>query len=195
MQTVLRTTKRLVLRKFERADLSALYSILKDEEVNTFLPWFPLQSLEQTEAFYKQHYLPLYEQGRGYAYAVCLKADNVPVGYVHVAPDDSFDLGYGLKKEFWRRGILTEACRAVVCQAKEDGVAYLTATHDVNNPRSGAVMRRIGMRYRYTYQELVQPKNQLVTFRLYQLNLDGREERVYQKYWHASAVHFVEAGL
>lgn len=86
-------------------------------------------------------------------------------------------------------------CRAVVCQAKEDGAAYLTATHDVNNPRSGAVMRRIGMRYRYTYLELVQPKNQLVTFRLYQLNLDGREERVYQKYWNASAVHFVEAGL
>lgn len=56
-------------------------------------------------------------------------------------------------------------------------------------------MRRIGMRYRYTYRELVQPKNQLVTFRLYQLNLDGREERVYQKYWNASAVHFVEAGL
>lgn len=55
--------------------------------------------------------------------------------------------------------------------------------------------RRIGMRYRYTYRELVQPKNQLVTFRLYQLNLDGREERVYQKYWNASAVHFVEAGL
>ena len=152
-------------------------------------------ALEQTEAFYKEHYLPLYEQGRGYAYAVCLKADTVPVGYVHVAPDDSFDLGYGLKKEFWRLGIMTEACRAVVCQAKEDGAAYLTATHDVNNPRSGAVIRRIGMRYRYTYQELVQPKNQLVTFRLYQLNLDGREERVYQKYWHASAVHFVEAGL
>lgn len=58
-----------------------------------------------------------------------------------------------------------------------------------------AVMRRIGMRYRYTYRELVQPKNQLVTFRPYQLNLDGREERVYQKYWNASAVHFVEAGL
>ena len=48
------------------------------------------------------------------------------------------------------------------------------------------------MSYQYSYEELWQPKNFLVTFRLYQLNLDGETERVYRKYWEQSEVHFVE---
>ena len=42
-------------------------------------------------------------------------------------------------------------------------------------------MRKIGMTYRYSYKEQWQPKNILVTFRMYQLNLDG-VERVYTGY-------------
>ena len=40
-------------------------------------------------------------------------------------------------------------------------------------------MKQLGMRYQYSYEELWQPKNIPVTFRLYQLNLDGQEDRVY----------------
>ena len=58
----------------------------------------------------------------------------------------------------------------------------ITATHDVNNPRSGAVMRRLGMKYCYSYKEQWQPKNFPVVFRLYQLHFDGRDDCVYSKY-------------
>ena len=44
-------------------------------------------------------------------------------------------------------------------------------------------MKRIGMSYRYSYKELWQPKNFPVIFRMYQLNLDGEQDRVYRKYW------------
>lgn len=43
-------------------------------------------------------------------------------------------------------------------------------------------MKRIGMKYCYSYVEQCQPKNFPVTFRMYQLNLDGNHGRVYQKY-------------
>ncbi len=39
-------TERLILRKFTEEDREALYEILKDEEVNRFLPWFPAASLD-----------------------------------------------------------------------------------------------------------------------------------------------------
>lgn len=93
---------------------------------------------------------------------------------------DSHDLGYGLRKEFWRKGVCTEACRAVVDKLKQTGIPYATATHDVDNPRSGKVMQAIGMKYQYSYEELWQPKNILVTFRMYQLNLDGQWNAVYK---------------
>ena len=56
-------------------------------------------------------------------------------------------------------------------------------------------MRNAGMKYRYSYEEQWQPKNIPVIFRMYQLNFDGDEERVYQKYRDISAVHFVETQL
>lgn len=185
-------TDRLRLRKFTEYDLEALFAIYSDEEVNTFLPWFPLKTLEEARTLYKERYADFYEQPTGYRYAICLKTDDVPIGYVHISEDDSHDLGYGLRKEFWHKGIVTEAARAVVEQAKRDGLPYLTATHDVNNPRSGGVMENIGMTYQYSYEEQCQPKDILVTFRMYQLNLDGQKDRVYRKYWNKYEVHFVE---
>ena len=31
-----------------------LYLLVKDEEVNTFLPWFPVKNMEETRAFYEK---------------------------------------------------------------------------------------------------------------------------------------------
>ena len=188
-------TDRLVLQKFTRYDLDALLAIYGDEMVNTYLPWFPLRSLGEAKTLFEEKYASAYEQPCGYRYAVCLKEDNLPVGYVHVAVDDSHDLGYGLRREFWRQGIVTEAGRAVIGQLKKDGVPYMTATHDVNNPRSGAVMQRLGMHYQYSYQEQWMPKDRTVIFRMYQLNLDGQNSRVYQKYWDQASVRFRETGI
>ena len=185
-------TKRLILRRFRKEDISALFAIYSNREVNTFLPWFPLSSYEEVERLFEDEYAAVYRQPRGYRYAVCLKTDDIPIGYVHLSLEEAHDLGYGLSREFWRRGITAEAARAVAEQAKRDGVPFITATHDINNPRSGGVMRALGMRYQYTYRKQWQPKNIPVTFRLYQLNLDGNEERVYWKYWERYADHSIE---
>lgn len=103
-------TDRLILRNFEKKDIEALYFLLKDTEVNTFLP-------------------------------------------------------------------------------------YITATHDKNNPRSGNIMQQLGMKYCYSFKEQWQPKNILVTFRMYQLNFDGQENRVYKKYWNLYDEHFIETEI
>ena len=189
-------TERLALRRFAEDDLPALFAIFSDEEVNRFLPWFPLLSMDEARAFWQERYAERYRQERAYQYAVCLKSDNIPIGYVNVSMEEHHDLGYGLRKEFWHGGIVTEACGAVIERVKADGLPYVTATHDRNNPRSGAVMVRLGMRYQYSYEEQWQPKNIPVTFRMYQLNFHGKQDEVvYRKYWDHSAVHFVETAV
>lgn len=188
-------TERLILRKFTWEDMEAMFDIFRDEEVNTFLPWFPVKSLEETGELFEERFQKAYSQPWGYQYAICLRTDNVPIGYASLSTDDSYDFGYGLRKEFWHWGIVTEAGRAVVEQVKKDGVPYLTATHDVNNPRSGGVMKQLGMKYQYSYEEHWMPKDFTVTFRMYQLNLDGREDRVYKKYWDQSQIHYIEENV
>lgn len=195
MNTPTLETERLILRKFTEDDLDALFLILKDEEVNKFLPWYPMKNLEETKRFYEERYAAKYAEPQAYAYAICLKEDNLPIGYIKVDMEEHHDFGYALRKEFWHKGIVSEAARAVVEQVKKDGLPYITATHDVNNPHSGGVMIKIGMKYQYSYEERVQPKNMLVIFRMYQLNFDGNEEFVYKKYWNTYENHFVEEQL
>lgn len=192
MNTPTLETKRLILRKFTENDIEALFLILKDKEVNTFLPWYPMKNLEQAKKFYEERYTFTYLKPQGYAYAICLKSDNYPIGYIKVDMEEPYDFGYGLRKEFWHQGIVSEAAKAVVEQVKKDGLPYITATHDVNNPRSGNVMKKVGMKYCYSYEELWQPKGFFVTFRMYQLNFDGHDDFVYKKYWDMYENHFVE---
>lgn len=192
MNTPVLETERLILRRFTESDIEALFLILKDEEVNTFLPWYPVKDMEEAEKFYEERYVSKYAQPQGYAYAICLKEDNFPIGYIKVDMEEHHDFGYGLRKEFWHNGIVTEAGKAVVRKVKKDGLPYITATHDINNPRSGNVMQRVGMIYRYSYEEQWQPKDFPVIFRMYQLNFDGNNNFVYKKYWNESDNHFVE---
>lgn len=188
-------TERLFLRKFNYSDMEALYDIFRDEEVNTFLPWFPLRTMEEAKCFFEQKYVETYKQPCGYRYAVCLKTDNIPIGYINLSTDAGYDFGYGLRREYWHKGIITEAGKAVIEQLKKDGIPYITATHDIKNPRSGNVMKKLGMHYQYSYEEQWQPKDIIVTFRMYQLNLNGKNDRIYKEYWDKSDVHFVEPDI
>lgn len=54
-------TERLVLRKFTSGDIGALFLLLKDEEVNRFLPWFPVKNLREAEDFYNERFARVYE--------------------------------------------------------------------------------------------------------------------------------------
>ena len=49
-------TDRLILRRFKESDIEALYQLLSDEEVNTFLPWFPIKTIEETYSFYEDRF-------------------------------------------------------------------------------------------------------------------------------------------
>ena len=110
-----------------------------------------MKSLDETIRFYEEWYVPKYSQPQAYIYAICLQEDEYPIGYIQVDMEDPHDFGYGLRKEFWHKGIVTEAGKAVIGQVRKDGLPYITATHDRNNPRSGGVMRNLGMEYQYSY--------------------------------------------
>lgn len=187
-------TSRLVLRRFARGDEEALFALLRDEAVNTYLPFFPARTLADAESRL-QEYLEFYRRPWGYRYAVCLREDGRPIGEIHLGEGEPYDLGYSLRREYWNQGIVTEGCQAVVDQLRRAGLPYLTATHDRENPASGAVMKKLGMQYGYSYREQWQPKNIPVVFRLYQLNLDGCSRRVYRGYWDRYPDHFVEEEL
>lgn len=175
-------TERLLLRRFTDEDTDSIFSLFGDEEVNTFLPWFPLRTRAEAAAYLHEHILPLYQKEAAYYYAISLEPEGKVIGYIHLSDiGGSSDMGYALQKEFWHRGIASEASAALVGHLRQVGLPFITATHDVRNPHSGGVMRHVGMTYRYSYREQWQPKDIPVVFRMYQLNLDG-VDRTYTGY-------------
>lgn len=160
------TTERLILRPFTETDLPEFMTIQQDPEVNRFLPWFMPKT--ETDALQMLHD-QFIDDPDGEALAICLQADNKAIGYVHA-----------------------EAAQALINQLSISDYPFLTATHDVNNPKSGAVMQRLGMQYQYTYLEQWQPKNIPVHFRLYLLNRDGNDQRQFLKYWQQYPTHTIE---
>ena len=79
MNTPTLKTERLILRKFTKKDIEALFLILKDEETNKFLPWYPVKDIGETERFYEERYAAKYGQPQAYAYAICLKSVDFPI--------------------------------------------------------------------------------------------------------------------
>ena len=98
MNTPTLKTTRLILRRFTEKDIKALFLILKDIEVNKFLPWYPLKDIEEAKLFYEEKYASKYTLPQEYMYAICLKKDNFPIGYIKVDIDEPHDFGYGLRK-------------------------------------------------------------------------------------------------
>ena len=187
-------TDRLILRRFALHDDKALFALLRDEEVNRFLPWwFPFASLGQAQAHLQSFYLDSYRLPFGCRYAVCMRGNDVPIGYVHLSQTDSHDFGYALRRECWGQGIIPEAGRAVLAWLKGQGLPFVTATHDRENPNSGRVLQKLGLRYCYSYTEQWQPKNIEVVFRLYQLDLNGGPHPDYRAY-RERFPHFAEKG-
>ena len=58
-----------------------------DEKTNEFLPWPIATKLDDAIAFYNDKIVKKYKT-KGYYYAICLKKDNIPIGYIKVNGDN-----------------------------------------------------------------------------------------------------------
>ena len=68
--TPLIETERLVLRKFTDSDVLDIFFIYGNREVNKFLPWFPLNTLEEARAYLYSEIFTEYEKDIAYRYAI-----------------------------------------------------------------------------------------------------------------------------
>lgn len=78
-------TERLILRPFAEQDTESLFIILSDVEVNAFLPMFPLKDIEEAKTYLHEKHTAINSGKTLFYYAICLKGNNIPIGYIHVS--------------------------------------------------------------------------------------------------------------
>ena len=144
-------TRRLILRRFREEDAEDMYrNWASDPEVTRFLTW-PAHTGPEVSLAVLKSWIPRYEDGGFFNWAVEWKENGSAIGNISVVKlneaAEAADLGYCLSRAFWGRGIMPEALRAVIGYLfDEAGLNRIAACHDVNNPKSGRVMEKAGMR-------------------------------------------------
>ena len=151
-------TERLILRKCRPDDAQALFdNWASDDNVTKFMTWSAYKSVE--EAHRRIAYLlGEYDDDNFYEWFIELKEIGQPIGSigaVHVNDDVRLaHIGYCLGRQWWGQGIMPEALSAVIRFFFEQvGVNRVEACHDVNNPNSGRVMAKCGMKYEGTLRQ------------------------------------------
>lgn len=149
-------TDRLILRRYKIEDADAMYkNWASDSEVTKFLTWQPHPSVDVSRSIIED-WLKKYSDEKYYHWAIVLKANgNEPIGgisVVHMNEDISMvHIGYCLGRAWWRRGIMSEALKAVMDFMFDTvEVNRVEARHDPRNPNSGKVMQKCGMKYEGT---------------------------------------------
>ncbi len=145
-------TERLRLRRYTMDDVRPMYhNYCKDPDVTRFLVWSAHRSMHDTRMILSE-WIKDYEQPRFYLWAIELKSLGEPIGTISaVAMNEqkkSVEIGYCIGKKWWGAGMMQEALSRVIDFFFIDvGMRRIEAFHDVNNPASGRVMEKCGMKF------------------------------------------------
>ncbi len=142
-------TDRLILRPWTETDLHDLYEYASVEGVGEKAGWNHHQSLEESERI-----LSSFIRNKK-TFALELKESNKVIGSLGIEPRDEDaglpsqlqgrEIGYVLSKDYWGRGLMPEAVKAVIDYCF--GILsydYLTCGHFDHNDRSRRVVEKCG---------------------------------------------------
>ena len=145
-------TERLLLRPLTVADAPAVFAWGSDPEVNRYMAYPLERSVADAEAWLRQ--VEQADGRRDCDFGFVRKEDGLPIGAGGVYRKKGawwrhpwWVLGYNLRRDCWGRGYATEAARAMLEFArKRRGARIFLASHAVDNPASGHVMEKCGMK-------------------------------------------------
>ena len=179
--TVNLETERLILRRFNIDDAPQMYANwASDPEVTRYLTW-PVHASVDVTRYVISDWLKQYDRPDVYHWGLELKATGELIGDLALMRvDDTIDegeIGWCMGKAWWGKGMMPEAARAVLDYLFDEvGFNRVMAKHDVNNPKSGRAMQKIGMRYEGTQRQAGRNNQGLVDIALYAiLKSDDRE--------------------
>ena len=156
--TVTLETTRLILRRFTLNDSQRAFDCwMSREKVTRYMTWQPYPNIDDVKS-YLQYVVDSYIEPTTYYWAIEERNNKHIIGSISVIwineEVESAEIGYCLSDDFWGRGYMPEALSAVIRYLFEQvGMNRIQASHDVNNPNSGRVMEKCGMRYEGTMRQ------------------------------------------
>ncbi len=148
------TTERLYLSPFKEEDAEDFYQYAKNPNVGPIAGWAPHKDVEDTLQIMREIFM------HPYAWTIRLKDDSRMIGAIALEHDKyrpdarSKEIGYSLSEEFWGRGIMTEAAKAVMKFGFEElDLEIIGICTGKVNKRSQRVIEKCGFQYEGTIRK------------------------------------------
>lgn len=142
-------TERLVLRRITADDAPDIFAIFSNPEVTRYYDLDTFTRPSQAKDLIHRHEVQ-FERDAGIRWGIELKGARQLIGTGGVGWQRwnfSAILGYELAREYWNRGIMTEAIRAMADYIfNRAGMNRIQATTEVENVASMRVLEKVGFR-------------------------------------------------
>lgn len=134
------------LRRARPADAQALYLAARDPEVMRFMDW-PMPSDPRDTELHLEKLFEAWERGSEYQWTILERNSGKCAGSISCRPKGhSVDFGYFLARDYWGKGMASEAASAVLTWlATQPEIVRIWATVDVDNIRSRRLLERHGL--------------------------------------------------
>lgn len=146
-------TERLIFRQFTPDDLPQLIELRSDAEVNKYMGGFKLQNAEALTERLKVYIASYDKYGFG-AMAMIWKETREFFGWSGLMMLEDFgevEIGYGMAKNFWGKGIGFECAKAWLEYGFENkNLDRIVALADPANTGSWRIMEKLGMNFEKT---------------------------------------------
>lgn len=164
-------TDRLILRPLRMRDAEDLYAYASDPAVSRHVLWDTHHSLSDSRQFLRAA-IRQYRKGLPGTFAITLRDSGRmigTIGFMWINVDSqSAEVGYSLSREYWNRGLMTEALRAVIAFGLDElSLNRIEAQHETDNPASGRVMIHAGMKKEGMLRQRLKNKGRFVDVALY----------------------------
>jgi YhcH/YjgK/YiaL family protein len=155
-------SERLKLRQYRIDDAETMYANwCSDDEVTRHLLWNTHSDAEHTKTLLAD-WIAAYSSGQSYHWAI--EKDGEVIGDIAVmrwsGTHLDCEIGYCLSRKFWNQGIMTEALRTVMKFLFEEvGFHRIILRHYTENPASGKVMQKAGLKVEGVFRKAMKHKD------------------------------------
>ena len=141
-------TDRLILRPLTVADAHDVLEWSSDERVTKFMSYTGYDDINIAIDWLSS----LASEKNEWNWGFVLKENGKLIGSGSIGPDSFIEgywgIGYNIRYDCWNKGYTTEAMKAIIEFAHTElGVNKICSDHAIDNPASGKVMEKCGLKF------------------------------------------------
>ncbi len=151
-------TERLIIKPFKKSYAKEFFeNITSKNECTEYLFFKKHETMQDCKQFLDK-VVQEQDVNKKYSFAIFIKESNKLIGEISYGIKKDVgggvaSCGYVIDNNFWNKGHATESLKALIEFVFENtSINRLEANHDVENEKSGMVLRKVGMKYEGTFR-------------------------------------------